>query len=259
MNLKCAVTQLRNPRSIYIAIALLSALSPLSTAAQAPASDPKPADAKPDEQVYQTFYLTNATDQQSLNDIVTDLRNVLPRAKTYAVQSQNAISMRATSDDLGIAQKVLADLDRPRKIYRLTYTVTDTGNGQSNGAQHYTLVAAAGDRTIFKQGDRIPIITGRTGEGTASPGTQVQYADIGLNIDATLATSSDALMLHSRVELSKLAEPLSGSVARDPDIRQTVLQGTSALVPGKPLVLGSLDIPGTTRHQEVEVVAELVR
>ncbi len=44
-----------------------------------------------------------------------------------------------------------------------------------------------------------------------------------------------------------------------PVIRQTTLEGTSTLVQGKPLVLGSLDVPGSTRHQEVEVVSELVR
>jgi hypothetical protein len=38
-----------------------------------------------------------------------------------------------------------------------------------------------------------------------------------------------------------------------------VLDGLSALVPGKPQILGSFDVPGNTRHEEVEVVAELVR
>jgi hypothetical protein len=42
-------------------------------------------------------------------------------------------------------------------------------------------------------------------------------------------------------------------------IRQTKLEGMSTLAPGKPMVLGSLDIPGTTRHEEIEVVSDLVR
>lgn len=37
------------------------------------------------------------------------------------------------------------------------------------------------------------------------------------------------------------------------------LEGTSTLVQGKRLALGTFDVPGTTRHQEVEVVSELVR
>jgi hypothetical protein len=58
---------------------------------------------------------------------------------------------------------------------------------------------------------------------------------------------------------SSIAEDKSAADTRDPVIRQTTLEGTSTLVQGKPLVLGSLDIPGSTRHQEVEVVSELVR
>ena len=46
--------------------------------------------------------------------------------------------------------------------------------------------------------------------------------------------------------------------ARDPIVRQTVLDGQSNLTPGKTVVLGSLDIPGGTRHEEIEVAAELV-
>jgi hypothetical protein len=46
--------------------------------------------------------------------------------------------------------------------------------------------------------------------------------------------------------------------AQEPVVRQTVLEGTSFLTPGKPLVLGSLDIPGSARHLDVEVVMEQV-
>jgi hypothetical protein len=46
--------------------------------------------------------------------------------------------------------------------------------------------------------------------------------------------------------------------ALDPATRQTFLEGIATLVQGKPQLLGSLDIPGTTRHEEVEVVSELV-
>ena len=38
-----------------------------------------------------------------------------------------------------------------------------------------------------------------------------------------------------------------------------MIEATSDLTPGKTLVLGSLDIPGTTRHQEIEAVAEPVQ
>ncbi len=67
-----------------------------------------------DEQAVQTFYLANSAQQNDLNDIQTALRNVLTNAKLYAVPSQNAIVMRATPDELMLAQKLINDLDKAR-------------------------------------------------------------------------------------------------------------------------------------------------
>ena len=67
-----------------------------------------------DEQAVQTFYLTNAWQQNDLKDVQTALRNVLPNAKVYGVASQNAIVMRATPDELLLAQKLVNDLDKAR-------------------------------------------------------------------------------------------------------------------------------------------------
>jgi general secretion pathway protein D len=67
-----------------------------------------------DEQAVQTFYLTNAWQQNDLNDVQTALRNVLPNAKVYGVASQNAIVMRGTPDELLLAQKLINDLDKAR-------------------------------------------------------------------------------------------------------------------------------------------------
>ncbi len=67
-----------------------------------------------DEEAVQTFYLTNAWQQNDLNDVQTALRNVMPNAKVYGVQSQNAIVMRATPDELLLAQQLIDDLDKAR-------------------------------------------------------------------------------------------------------------------------------------------------
>ena len=66
------------------------------------------------KQAVQTFYLSNAWQQNDLNDVQTALRNVMPNAKVYGVPSQNAIVMRATPDELTLAQKVINDLDKAR-------------------------------------------------------------------------------------------------------------------------------------------------
>jgi general secretion pathway protein D len=67
-----------------------------------------------DEQAVQTFYLTNAWQQNDLNDVATAIRNLMPTTKVFPVQSQNAIVMRGTTDELLLAQQLIDDLDKPR-------------------------------------------------------------------------------------------------------------------------------------------------
>jgi general secretion pathway protein D len=67
-----------------------------------------------EEQAVQTFYLTNAWQQNDLNDVQTAIRNVMPNSHAYSVNSQNAIVMRGTPDELMLAQKIVNDLDKAR-------------------------------------------------------------------------------------------------------------------------------------------------
>jgi general secretion pathway protein D len=68
-----------------------------------------------DDLAVQTFYLTNASQQNDANEILVALRNLLdPSVKIYLVASQNAIVMRATTDELILAEKLINDLDRVR-------------------------------------------------------------------------------------------------------------------------------------------------
>ncbi|MGD0346278.1 MAG: cohesin domain-containing protein [Terracidiphilus sp.] len=67
-----------------------------------------------DEQAVQTFYLANAWQQNDLNDVSTAIRNLMPSIKAFPVQSQNAIVMRGTPDELLLAQQLIDDLDKAR-------------------------------------------------------------------------------------------------------------------------------------------------
>jgi len=90
-------------------------------AADAKPTDPKPAETRPDTGIDQTIFLTNATQQNDVNDIQTGLRNMLiGRSRIYAVASQNAITIYGSPEDIERARKLIAELDRARRIYRLT-------------------------------------------------------------------------------------------------------------------------------------------
>jgi len=67
------------------------------------------------EVAVQTFYLTNMSTANDATEVLTAIRNLLdPSVKIFLVPSQNAIVMRATPDQLMLAQKVMNDLDRAK-------------------------------------------------------------------------------------------------------------------------------------------------
>lgn len=239
-----------------LGMTLVLALGGLSTWAQ-----PGTAVAKPDSDSVQTFYLTNVVSQsKDGNEILIAIRNMLtPTARIFFVPGQNAIVVRATPDDLALTQKIIKDLDRPQKTYRLTYTFTEMDGSKRLGTQHFAMIVVSGERTTLKQGSKVPIVTGSFDNGKSAAQTQMEYVDVGLNFDASLDESVNGVRLRSKVEQSSIAEQASSTGIQDPVIRQTVLTSTSFLTSGKPLVLGSLDIPGSTRHLDVEVVMEPVK
>ena len=204
---------------------------------------------------YQTLHLSNSTGQHDANDIQTDLRNMLPRARMYFIKTGNAISIRGSAEDIALAQKILADIDRPQKTYRLTYTIGDGDTGHAG--QHLVVVVAEGNRTILKEGKRVPIVTGSFGTGS-DQNTQMQYQDVGLNLDASLEGSGDGLRLRTKIEETSVAEEKSNVGIQDPVLHQAVLDGESAVVMGKPIVLGSMELAGGKR-MEVSVIAEVMK
>lgn len=144
--------------------------------------------------------------------------------------------------------------------YRLLWTITEMDAGKPIGTQHFAMVVLSGGRTTMKLGSKVPVITGSySGNSAAAVQTQFQYIDVGLNIDASLDDLGSGLRLRSKVEQSSVAdEKLTGEV-REPVIRQAVMEGTSIVSVGKPLRLGSLDVPGSTRHLDIEVELENVK
>lgn len=151
--------------------------------------------------------------------------------------------------------------------YRLVWTITDVDNGKTVGTQHYSMMVFTGLQTSMKLGSKIPVATG-TYNGSNKDGmeTQFQYLDIGLNIRASVfelspGVASSRLRLTSEIEQSSAAVEDERTIAgvREPVVRQAVLEGSSMITVGKPLIIGSLDVPGSTRHLDVEVEVEEVR
>jgi len=177
---------------------------------------------------YQTLLPHNLTNQHDANDIQTDLRNMLPNSKLFYVPSQSALSIRGSAEEYLARQKIVSDLDRNKKIYRLTYTITDIDNGKRAAPQHVSIIVASGSKMDFKTGkqsaDCHRIVHG---DGPGSSNSQVQYQDVGLEIEASLNAYLDGVRLQTKTGGSSVAEEKSGVGAQDPIFRQTTFEGTS--------------------------------
>jgi hypothetical protein len=153
--------------------------------------------------------------------------------------------------------------DQPKPLahsYRLTYTLTVTDAGKRTGVQHFTMtISAPTNRGSLKLGEKIPIATGSYTADGKSNGAQTQftYLDVGLNIDAALTEDPNGVQLVSKIEQSSVAPvPVKILDVSEPVIRQMVLSNTSVVAQGKPVIIGSFDIPDSTRHSDIEVTVE---
>ena len=150
------------------------------------------------------------------------------------------------------------DAAKNQRPYRVTYTLTEMDGSKTVGVQHYAVIVVEGGRTTLKNGSKVPVATGSYNvQGSAQ--TQFTYLDIGLNFDATLDESVNGVRLRSKAEQSSLGTDKIIAGINEPVVRQAVLEGTSILTPGKPLILGSLDLPDSTRRMDIEVVMDVVK
>src|SRR5882762_2906514 len=67
-----------------------------------------------DQSVIKTFYLSNLSQATELQDVVNAMRTLLEVQRIQQLQSQNAIIVRGTPDQIALAQKLVDDLDKAK-------------------------------------------------------------------------------------------------------------------------------------------------
>ena len=67
-----------------------------------------------DQQAVETFYLHNVAQQNDFTEVQQVLRNLFQTARINGVSGQNAIVMRGTPDEILLARRLIADLDKER-------------------------------------------------------------------------------------------------------------------------------------------------
>jgi hypothetical protein len=197
------------------------------------------------------IFLRNIVTQNEANEIMVAVRNVFePGLKIYLVSSQNGLVVETYPAEFAKIEAFVHTLDLAHKTHRLTYTFTEVDAGKTLGTEHLSMVIVDGQRTGVKQGDKIPVATGSSAQ------TQFTYLDIGLNIDATLTSYDTGALLKTKVEQSSAGQSSTIAGVTEPIVRQSVFEGVSTLTLGKPVMLGSIDVPNSTRRLDIAVVME---
>ncbi|HEY6348770.1 MAG TPA: hypothetical protein VI636_05110 [Candidatus Angelobacter sp.] len=153
---------------------------------------------------------------------------------------------------------VMAAQEAPKgpseKIYKVNFLVYEMEDGKRINERSYSMPVASVDGkprdSSIRVGTRVPITTG--GE------KQVQYIDVGLNIDCNVTEQGDRFILHGNLELSSFALPEQGADPRsggNPVLRQIRQSFTTLVSPGKPTLVTTMDDINSKKRLQVEVTA----
>ncbi|HEX3372559.1 MAG TPA: secretin N-terminal domain-containing protein, partial [Edaphobacter sp.] len=185
-----------------------------------------------DQQAVQTFYLTNASQANDANELVVAIRNLLdPSVKIYVVPSQNAIVMRATPDELLIAQKLLNDLDRARPEVVVDVAVLEV----NKNVEHNLGLTLPQQASVSVQATQ----TTNTSGSTSTTGTGTSTTTPTLNTFAHL-NSNNVLVNIGPATLNALYSDADTRVLQNPSIRATDGQRATMKIGSKiPIATGS--------------------
>jgi general secretion pathway protein D len=186
-----------------------------------------------DSQAVQTFYLTNASQANDANELVVAIRNLLdPSVKIYVVPSQNAIVMRATPDELLIAQKLLNDLDRARPEVVVDVAVLEV----NKNVEHNLGLTLPQSASVSVQASQTTNTSGSTptngtGTGTGTSPTINTFAHLNAN---------NVLVNIGPATLNALYSDADTRVLQNPSIRATDGQRATMKIGSKiPIATGS--------------------
>jgi general secretion pathway protein D len=98
----------------YLALLTKTYLKPLSSNALFITQDNVTKRRDYEEQVTRIFYLQNVTSPQEMQEVMTAMRTVTDVRKVFPINSQSAIAVRGSVDQVNLAEKVLMDLDKAK-------------------------------------------------------------------------------------------------------------------------------------------------
>ncbi len=187
----------------------------------------------------QTFYLTNAAAQNDANEILVALRNLLdPSIKVFLVTSQNAIIMRATTDQLMLAEKLINDLDRTRPEVVIDVAVLEVSR-QKERNLGITLPTSFGLAPTANTNSTTNTASTNTSQGNTNSNTSTNTTNLTLNTLGNLNATNFAVTVTGGT-VNALLSDSDTRILQNPRIRATDGQRATLKIGSKiPVATGS--------------------
>ena len=142
------------------------------------------------------------------------------------------------------------DEKKLQSAYKLDFTVSEMEDGKKINTRQYAMNSKSGDANEIKIGTRVPVET-KQGE--------FQYLDVGTNIWCRLRDVADVASLGSNVllnvkaDITNFAMPEQQGQRVQPVIRQLRIEASTIGMPGKSLLVGTVDDPNSKRQFQLEM------
>jgi 3D (Asp-Asp-Asp) domain-containing protein len=161
--------------------------------------------------------------------------------------AQDKTSSEKTKSEADVA----AEREKPVHAYRLDFSVTEMEEGKKINSRQYSLNLNADDANEIKIGTRVPVEAGHE---------QFQYMDVGTSIWCRIGERPDGIPMSVRADISNFAIPDQGTGHESrPVVRQFKINASTLAIPGKPMVVGSVDDPNSKRQFQLEVTVTKLR
>lgn len=137
-------------------------------------------------------------------------------------------------------------------VYRVEFSIQKFSGEERVDTRNYVMLLEDRGKGSVRVGNRVPYPT-TVGAG---PVTQYQYADVGLNLDASLRASGDHVLLNVSLQISDLAtHEAETSPGPAPTVRQVRSTVSTAVPVGEKTVVCTLDDAVDEQRYAVEVLA----
>jgi general secretion pathway protein D len=163
-----------------------------------------------DQSVIKTFYLSNLSQATELQDVVNAMRTLLEVQRIQQLQSQNAIIVRGTPDQIALAQKFVDDLDKAKPE-----VIVDVVVMQVSRDKNRTLGITPPTSTSISLNNNINNTA--TGSGTSS-GSSGSNGGINLNRIGNL-NATDFTITIPGITASAIMGDSSTKILQNPQIR----------------------------------------